>query len=128
MPFILPSGETIQIDYFNVINGANVVAEYLHEGKLLVTQSMPEETASIYASALSGKSSGSFTTATNELMIFEFIKNEPHIFISVDSFTTKIGSTHMEIDYLLRDKIVLSQRTTIGTVKAIAGEMRKGDL
>jgi len=125
MPFILPPGETIHIDYFNVIKETNIVAEYLHEGILLVTQAMPEETASIYASALSGTISGSFAAAANELMLFEIILHEPHIRISVDSFTTKIGGTHTEIDYMLKTKIVLSQRTSIGTVQAIAEEIKK---
>jgi hypothetical protein len=80
-------------------------------------------TASIFASALASDHSGIYSTAATKHITFEILKNNDNILLSVDSLATTIGKTHMELDYLLRNKIVLRQRTSIGTVKAIAEEI-----
>jgi hypothetical protein len=124
MPFILPSGEPIQIDFFNVIKDTNVIAEYFYGGIMLVRQTMPIETASIFASVLSNEISGTYFAATNEQITFEIKIDKQKTLIFADSFITKSGTTHMEIDYLLKNDVVLSQRTSIQTLKSIAKEIR----
>ena len=122
MPIILLSGEQIKIDFFNVIKGTNVVIEYLHDGVLLVVQTMSKENALIVASALSSDDAVTYSTAPHEPITFEFKLVESHVLITTNSFNTKIDGTHMEINYMFNSKIILSQRTSINTVKAIAEE------
>jgi hypothetical protein len=124
MPFILPAGKQIQIDFFNVIKGTNVVAEYFYGGIMIVTQTMPIETASIFASALCNEISDTFFVPRNEQITFEIKSDKQNILIFADSFMTKSGTTHMEIDYLLKSDFVLSQRTSIQTLRSIAEEIR----
>jgi hypothetical protein len=124
MPFIMPSGDQIQIDFFNVINNSNIVAEYFHEGIMLATQTMPIETASIYSTVFSNGISGTHCVAANENITFELSINNQKIFIEADAFSTEHDILRIKINYLLKNKIVFSQRTSIQTLQSIAEEIR----
>ena len=120
----MPSGDQIQIDFFTVINNSNIVAEYFNEGIMLATQTMPIETATIYSAVFSNGISGTHCVAANENITFELSINNQKIFIAADTFSTAYDLTHIKINYLLENKIVLSQRTSIQTLQSIAEEMR----
>ncbi|MEI8134015.1 MAG: hypothetical protein WCH46_02915 [bacterium] len=124
MPFQLPSGEQIQIDFFNIVKGLTIVTEYFHEGIMLATQTMPNETASIFSRAILDGISSLNSNAANMQITFELKINDQNILIVSDALRTRCGTMHMEIDYLAKNAVVLSQRTSVQTVQTIAEEIR----
>jgi hypothetical protein len=81
---------------------------------------MSKSTATIVAQAFSDSVAKTYLTAPNEQMRFDSCTDESNNLILVDSFTTNLDGTHMTIDYLRGNEIVLSQRTAISTIKEIS--------
>lgn len=117
MPFILPSGETSRIDYFNVfLENSALRIEYLLEGKLIATQEMSESTSRKLIPIL-------LLTGDPGLYVAEMKFTINAQVIHSDSFDLRMDSTHVAIEHYHETDSVLKQRMTIETAKKIAEEI-----